>query len=87
MGCYYTLVPFMCPQYNNLSNNLHFYIVIFTYYNEIPRKRHKSATNLHFGAGDCDKALKTVQWRPKSANWEPCYGQLTRLKFVLRPCD
>ena len=80
MGCYYTLVPFMCPQYNNLSNNLHFYIVIFTYYNEIPRKRHKSATNLHkapngarrhFGAGDCDKAPKTVKWRPKSANWEP----------------
>ena len=64
MGCYYTLVPFMCPQYNNLSNNLHFYIVIFTNI-MIPRKRHKSATNLHkapngarchFGAGD---SLKT----------------------------
>ena len=80
MGCYYTLVPFMCPQYNNLSNNLHFYIVIFTFFNEIPRKRQKSATNLHkapngarrqFGVGDCDKAPKTVKWRPKSANWEP----------------
>ena len=41
---YYTLVPFMCPKYNNL----HFYIVIFTCFNLIPRKRHqpsKSAKN------------------------------------------
>ena len=68
MGFYYTLVPFICPQYNNVSNNLLFCFIIFTCFNLTPakkaqKKRHQPSKTKRQSAKNNEMAPKKSQMR------------------------
>ena len=69
MGGNYTLVPFICPTYTDLSNNLHFFIIIFICFNKLPinlqkKKAQPTFKKRQMAPGD-NLALETVIKRQK----------------------